>query len=150
MTRLWRMAAAGLTAALVGLLAAELRPATAGPAAGVAGGAPTVAMPPIVFDAHEDTLRRVLDRGDTLDELVADGHGGIPNWRAGGVNAVWLAAWVDPRKYQGEAAVERARKLIAALRKQVAPLPRHSRILHNSRRGEIGCRARAHCRPSRC
>lgn len=79
----------------------------------------------IVLDAHEDTLRRVLDRGDQLGERLADGQGDIAAWRAGGVNAVWFAAWVNPTKYRGEAATQRALRLLGALRDQARMYPQH-------------------------
>lgn len=81
--------------------------------------------PPIVLDAHQDALRRVLDRGDDLGQTYGDEHGNIALWRAGGFNAIWFSVWVDPRRYPGQQAVTRARKLIEAYRRQVALHPNH-------------------------
>jgi membrane dipeptidase len=79
----------------------------------------------IVLDAHVDSLRRVLDRGDHLGERIADGQGDIAAWREGGVNVVWFAAWVNPAKYRGEAATQRALRLLGALREQARLYPQH-------------------------
>lgn len=75
--------------------------------------------PHYVFDAHEDPVGRVLDRGDDLGDPTTGGQVDIPKWRAGGLNIVWLAIWVDPRYYRGYAAYERANALIDAVEEQV-------------------------------
>ncbi len=79
--------------------------------------------PLILLDAHQDALRRVLDRGDHLGETYGDEQGSIPQWKVGGWNAIWFSVWVDPRKYSGADAVVRADRLIAAYRKQMAKYP---------------------------
>jgi membrane dipeptidase len=81
---------------------------------------PPAAAPLVLFDAHQDCLRRVLDRGDDLAETYGDEQGNIAQWHRGGFNAIWMSVWVDPRKYQGPEAVDRARDLIAAYRRQIA------------------------------
>jgi membrane dipeptidase len=76
----------------------------------------------IVLDAHEDVILRVANRGDDLGQnspYQAD----IPKWRAGGINAVWFAIWVDQRKFTGQNAVRRTRQLLETLDRQLA---RHS------------------------
>lgn len=89
-------------------------------------GAGRLAGPPIVLDAHVDSLHRILDRGDDLSETLPDGQVDLHKLRAGGVNAVWFALWVNPDKYHGEAATRRAVALMEALQTQVS---RHSDIL---------------------
>ena len=84
---------------------------------------PTTPPPPIVLDAHVDSLHRILDRGDDLSETLMDGQVDLNKLRIGGINVVWFALWVDQDKYKGEAATKRALALYEALQKQVA---RHS------------------------
>lgn len=77
----------------------------------------------ILFDAHQDCLRRVLDRGDDLGQTYGDEQGNISQWRKGGFNALWMSVWVNPQRYSGSDAVERARNLISAYRRQLAAHP---------------------------
>src|SRR5690606_1677257 len=81
--------------------------------------------PLILLDAHQDSLRRILDRGDDLGETYGDEQGNIRQWRQGGFNAIWFSVWVDPRKYTGRNAVIRADRLIEAFRRQVARHKEH-------------------------
>ncbi len=83
-------------------------------------------QPFIVFDAHEDPIGRLLDRGDDLSDPLASGQVDIPKWRAGKLNIVWLAIWVDPRRYSGQAAFDRANALIDRIESEVR---RHRSIL---------------------
>jgi membrane dipeptidase len=94
------------------------------------------AQPLLVMDAHVDPLPRVLDRGDDLGDESAGGQVDIPKLRRGGVNIVWFALWVDPRKFQGPAATQRAADLLAAFRRQVR---RHGDDM-------VECRTAAQCR----
>lgn len=81
--------------------------------------------PPIVVDGHVDVLLRLVDRSSTrsLDEEGPWGQVNFANWRAGGVNAVFFAVWIDPRRYPKERAVERAHQLIDCLEEQVRRYP---------------------------
>lgn len=90
------------------------------------------APPPIVFDAHQDCLRRVLERGDNLGQTYGDEQGNIAQWRKGNFNAIWLSVWVDPRKYQRTSAVAHAKQLIEARRQQVARNPTDLAICHTA------------------
>ena len=54
-------------------------------------------LPMLCLDAHEDVLEKLEGRGDELDGFLSQAQATIPNWRAGGINAVWFAAWLDPR-----------------------------------------------------
>ncbi|MCX7017469.1 MAG: dipeptidase [Candidatus Sumerlaeota bacterium] len=98
----------------------------------------SAALPPIIFDAHEDCLRRVLDRGDDLAEPTqdTDAQGDIASWKAGGVNVVWFAAWVNPERYYGRAGTQRTENLIAAFKRQIS---RHPNDL-------VFCQTAAECR----
>lgn len=79
--------------------------------------------PMIIADAHEDTLQRVVDKGEDLGSPMAGRQADIPKWRAGGVNVVCFAAWIDPRKYRGQEAVQRTKLLIEGLNAQVKRHP---------------------------
>ncbi len=77
------------------------------------------ALPPLVLDAHIDCARRILERGDDLADESVGAQADIPKWRAGGIDIVWVSAWVDPRRYTGEQAYVRAVELIDAVRDQI-------------------------------
>ena len=79
----------------------------------------------IVVDAHEDILLRLIDpsRGRSLDELPFSGQVNFANWKAGGVNAVFFAVWIDPQRFPARNAVERADALIDCLEQQVQLYP---------------------------
>ncbi|MBX7245081.1 MAG: dipeptidase [Candidatus Sumerlaeaceae bacterium] len=95
---------------LVGLLAALV-------AAAICQGADR--SPMLVLDAHQDCLRRVLDRGDDLGERIPGTHGDLNVWKKGGCNIVWFSAWIDPRRYPDELAVRRVNNLLGALNQQL-------------------------------
>jgi membrane dipeptidase len=100
----------------------------------------------IVFDAHADTLLRVLDRkidlGPRNNTICLD----IPRLKEGGVKVQVFAIWVDPVKYPKEKGIKRAFDLMKALNQQVekywedlesAPSPRE--IMDIVKRGKIAC-----------
>jgi len=67
-----------------------------------------------VFDAHVDTIQRALDLGDDLGQPTR-GHLDLVRGRAGGLGAVVLVAWVDPKYTETPgASAERARALMGA------------------------------------
>jgi membrane dipeptidase len=72
----------------------------------------------IVLDTHVDTTQRLLDGNFDLGARHDDGSVDIPRLRQGGVSAVFFAIWV-PGTITGSAAVEGARKQIAAIRLQI-------------------------------
>lgn len=72
----------------------------------------------IVFDTHVDTTQRLLDVNFDLATRHNDGSVDIPRLREGGVGAIFFAIWV-PGTVKGLEAVERARKQIAAVRRQI-------------------------------
>lgn len=69
----------------------------------------------IVVDGHVDTPLRLLDEDVDLAARLLDGHVDLPRLREGGVDAVFLAAWVDPTIAEGSR-LGRARALLAAVR----------------------------------
>jgi membrane dipeptidase len=69
----------------------------------------------IVFDGHMDTPLRMVDEGVDLAVRREAGHADLPRLVEGGVDAVFLAAWVDPALADGRARA-RAETLIAAVR----------------------------------
>jgi membrane dipeptidase len=81
--------------------------------------------PPIVLDAHEDVLLNLLNpkNNRSLAEPGANGQANFANWRAGGVNAVFFAVWVDPRQFRGPNAVQRAEQMIALYNQQIQLYP---------------------------
>ena len=58
----------------------------------------------------------MLDDGDDLSGRLRGGHLDLPRMREGGLSAVFMSIWVDPRRYRGERAWRRARALIATVR----------------------------------
>lgn len=81
--------------------------------------------PPIVLDAHEDVLMNLMNpkNNRSLDENGPDGQANFANWRAGGVNAVFFAVWVDPRQFKGPMAMSRADQMIAVFNQQLQRYP---------------------------
>jgi membrane dipeptidase len=79
----------------------------------------------IVLDAHEDVLLRLLDpeRNRTLDEQGWCGQCNFENWQRGGINTVFFAVWIDPRRYPKQKAVDRANQMIDCLEAQAKQYP---------------------------
>lgn len=69
----------------------------------------------LVFDGHMDTPLRMVDDGVDLGVRRESGHVDLPRLAEGGVDAVFLAAWVDPTLADGRARA-RAEALIGAVR----------------------------------
>ena len=69
----------------------------------------------LVIDGHIDTALRLLDEDLDLGARQPDGHADLPRMREGGLDAVFLAAWVDPA-YAPDRAMARAEALLAAIR----------------------------------
>jgi len=67
----------------------------------------------LIIDGHADTLDRVLNEGLPLTESAPDYHIDLPRLRESKVNAQVFSLWTPP-EYQGERALHRALKLIAA------------------------------------
>lgn len=95
------------------------RPAIATPAVGAEEPAPAAgpARPVLLaIDTHVDTTQRMLDDGDDIGERLEGGHLDLPRMREGGLHGAFFSIWVDPREHEGEAAWERAKALIGAVR----------------------------------
>ncbi len=73
--------------------------------------------PIIAIDTHIDTTQRMLDDSDDIAERVQGGHVDIPRMREGGLTGAFFSIWVNPRRFEGEAAWERALALIGAVEK---------------------------------
>lgn len=91
----------------------------------VAEPAPTVESfaPFVAIDTHSDTTQRLLDEHADLASRLPNGHVDLIRMREGGLSAVFMSIWVDPRRYPGEEAWTRAQALIASVRDFVAAHP---------------------------
>src|SRR5687768_15361857 len=69
----------------------------------VAPEVPAAPPPMIAIDTHCDTPQRMLDEGDDLSQRLPNGHVDLPRMREGGLTAVFMSIWVDPRRYEGDA-----------------------------------------------
>ncbi len=76
----------------------------------------------IVVDTHADTPQRMLDEDFDLDHSDPEGAIDIPRMQEGGLNATFQSIWVNV-KTQGPPAVERALKLVDAVREQTRRHP---------------------------
>lgn len=76
----------------------------------------------LVVDGHMDTPLRLVDRGLDLGERLEGVHADLPRMRSGGLDAVFLAAWVDP-VFSFDRAFSRAEALLAAIRGAAANHP---------------------------
>ncbi|MBI5364050.1 MAG: membrane dipeptidase [Planctomycetes bacterium] len=94
-----------------------------------------------VFDAHVDSLQRQLDLDHDLGTRT-NGHLDLVRGRAGGLGAVVLVNWVDPKFIAAEHGGARARTL-ALLRQFHVLLARHSGQLAWAGNGERLRAARA-------
>lgn len=86
-----------------------------GTGTGTGAGAPGI----IAIDTHVDTTQRMLDADDDIGGTLPGGHLDMPRMRAGGLSGAFFSIWVNPTRYPGERAWERALALIGAVR-QVA------------------------------
>ena len=73
----------------------------------------------VVLDAHEESLRTLYDRGLSYQSNSSILQGGIKKWKSGGLNTIWIAAWINPARQQGEAAKSRTLALIKKLNQEV-------------------------------
>src|SRR5437016_5545976 len=83
---------------------------------------------PLAIDLHADTIQRVVDDGADLGQPSTEGHLDISRMRAGGLGTQFFSIWVNPRFYPGEHAVERAWRLINALKSEAARHPKDLEI----------------------
>ena len=82
-----------------------------------------------VFDAHVDSLQRMLDLGEDLGQHGA-GQLDLARGRAGGLGALVLVAWVDP-SYLPHGAAERAGALLATARALAERHPEALRLVRD-------------------
>ncbi len=92
--------------------------AAARPGEGTAARARALHDRALVWDAHMDTLQRVLVRGDDLGERMGE-QTDLPSWREGGFGAQVFAVWIDGI-YARRHAARRALQLIDAFHAQLA------------------------------
>jgi membrane dipeptidase len=88
-----------------------------------------------VFDAHVDALQRALDLGQDLGGASGCGHFDLDRARLGGLGAVVLVAWVDPRFLaEGEGACfARAQALLVEFQALLQRYPGRIRFAGNAR-----------------
>lgn len=73
----------------------------------------------LVIDTHADTPQRFRDEHwNFTDANLRGGHLSLPTAKAGGLDAEFFAAWVEPKEWQGQFA-ERTRSLIRSVHEQV-------------------------------
>ncbi|MDX1661118.1 MAG: dipeptidase [Gemmatimonadota bacterium] len=68
----------------------------------------------LVVDGHMDTPLKIVDDGVDVGERDDRVQADLPRMREGGVDAVFLAAWIDP-VYAGDGAFERCADLLASI-----------------------------------
>ncbi len=76
----------------------------------------------LVVDGHMDTPLRLVDDGVEFGARREAGHADRPRLAEGGVDAVFLAAWIDPVFADGRARA-RAEALISAVREAAGAYP---------------------------
>lgn len=96
----------------------------------------------VAIDTHADTTQRLLDEHADLSTRLADGHVDLPRMREGGLTAVFMSIWVDPRRFRGEAAWDRSRALVASVRAFVAAHP--DDVVLATTADEVRAAARSH------
>ena len=78
---------------------------------------------PLAIDLHADTLQRVLDEGLDLSKGATHNHVDLPRLREGGVGTQFFSIWINPKLFPAAQAVERAWRLINALKEQLLKYP---------------------------
>lgn len=68
----------------------------------------------LLLDGHMDTPLRIVDEGVDIGARLEDGHADLVRLREGGVDAVFMAAWIDPAIPDGRR-LERAEQLLRAI-----------------------------------
>lgn len=69
----------------------------------------------LLVDGHMDTPLRLVDEGIDIGARLPDGHADLVRLKEGGVDAVFMAAWIDPAIPAGRR-MERAERLLGAIR----------------------------------
>lgn len=97
----------------------------------------------VVVDGHADTPTLMTDFGYDLGarHRSFESHIDLPRMREGGLDAAFFSIWVPTGYGEGRAAYERARTMIAEVRRQVALYPADAGLAASSR--EVVSLARA-------
>ncbi len=82
-----------------------------------------------VFDAHVDTLMRMVDQGVTLDKL-SGGHVCLRRMQKAGVSAQVFAVFIEPN-YRWGLALHQALRMIESMWESVRTLPRELGMVEN-------------------
>ena len=69
----------------------------------------------LLLDGHMDTPLRMVDERVDIGARLEDGHADLVRLKEGGVDAVFMAAWIDPAIPAGRK-LERAERLLRAIR----------------------------------
>ena len=78
----------------------------------------------LVIDAHNDVPLKMADHaGYDFARRMPYGHTDIPRMVQGGLDAVFLSVWVNPRKYVGEKAWSRGMQLFRAINQAAGENP---------------------------
>jgi membrane dipeptidase len=78
---------------------------------------------PLAIDTHIDTPQRMLDAHADIHDALTGGHVDFPRMREGGLSGAFFSIWVDPQRYPGEQAWDRAQALVAVVRDEVTAHP---------------------------
>lgn len=81
-----------------------------------------------LIDGHMDTPLRIADEGVDLGERLDRGHVDLVRLREGGVDGVFMAAWIDPGIPFGSR-LARAERLIATIREIAEAHPDRARFV---------------------
>jgi membrane dipeptidase len=80
-------------------------------------------MDAIVVDGHADTISRALDGGEDLGAETGKGHLDLPRMLRGGLDAQFLACFVEPKYVERREAAKRALRMIDAVKRWIARHP---------------------------
>jgi len=69
----------------------------------------------IVLDTHVDTPQGMTDSGFDLSQRHERGHLDLPRMHEGGLDGAFFSIWVNPRRYRGDEAFDRALALFNAV-----------------------------------
>ena len=77
----------------------------------------------LVVDTHADNLVWALDEGEDIADDLPHRQLTLPRMRAGGIDAQFMAAWVDPARFGPESYVRRTLGFIDAMHRACAAHP---------------------------
>lgn len=76
----------------------------------------------LVIDGHMDTPLRLVDENVDIGARLQDGHADLVRLKEGGVDAIFMAAWIDPQIPEGQR-MKRAERLLDSIRGVAARHP---------------------------